>query len=131
MNKKTKSSNKKVNSKNAKITDLKQVHGKDESAQKRVPTTLDEILGESISIYTAQTHDEYATQLSDMNMTDLQAHAFRVGLVPTEDRKLLVDRLKTEFNKHASKFTGKVNAGKIQSVDQMSAEAMKILREGA
>ena len=131
MNKKTKGSNKKVTAKKGKVNDLMQLHGKDESTNKRVATTLDEILGETISIYTAQTHDEYETQLNEMKATDLQAHAFRVGLVPTEDRKVLVARLKSEFNKHASKFTGVVDNGHVQSVDQLSAEALKILREGA
>jgi dsDNA-binding SOS-regulon protein len=110
-----------------------QIHGKDESETvKRAPMTLDEILGESLSVYTAQNSDEYRGQLTEMNMTDLQAHAYKVGLVPTEDRKVLMDRLVQEFSKWNSRYnmTAVIATG-IKSMEDLDTNAKKILREGA
>lgn len=107
-----------------------QIHGKEE-APKRTPTSLDEILGESLSIYTANSSEEYRSQLAEMNMTDLQTHAYKIGLIPTPDRKVLTDRLVQEFVKWNSRYGSNIPTGKINSTDQLSNEAQKILREGA
>jgi hypothetical protein len=110
-----------------------QIHGKDESnVPSRAPLTLDEIMGESLSIYTAQSSDEYRAQLTEMNMTDLQAHAYKVGLVPTQDRKVLNDRLVQEFVKWNSRYNASaVTSSGITSMEDLDAKAKKILREGA
>jgi hypothetical protein len=110
-----------------------QIHGKDESeTAKRAPLTLDEILGESLSIYTAKSSDEYRGQLTEMNTTDLQSHAYKVGLVPVEDRKVLIDRLAQEFSKWNSRYNATaVNAEGVKSMEDLNANVKKILREGA
>ena len=110
--------------------EMLQIHGKEETV-KRPPSSLDEILGEALSVYTANSSDEYRVQLAEMNMTDLQAHAYKIGLVPTPDRKLLTDRLVQEFIKWNSRYGSNVATGKIKSVDDLDAQARKILREGA
>ncbi len=107
-----------------------QIHGKEETV-KRQPSSLDEILGETLSIYTANSSDEYRGQLSEMNMTDLQAHAYKIGLVPTQDRKVLTDRLAQEFTKWNSRYGSNIAQGKVKSVEDLDAKAQKILREGA
>ena len=107
-----------------------QIHGKEETV-KRQPSSLDEILGETLSVYTANSSDEYRGQLAEMNMTDLQAHAYKIGLVPTQDRKVLTDRLVQEFAKWNSRYGSNVATGNIKSVDDLDAQARKILREGA
>jgi hypothetical protein len=107
-----------------------QIHGKEEKNQKQ-PSSLDEILGETLSIYTANSSDEYRGQLSEMNMTDLQAHAYKIGLVPTPDRKVLTDRLVQEFIKWNSRYGSNIATGQVQSVEDLDAKAKKILREGA
>jgi hypothetical protein len=107
-----------------------QIHGKEETV-KRQPSSLDEILGETLSIYTANSSDEYRGQLSEMNMTDLQAHAYKIGLVPTQDRKVLTDRLAQEFMKWNSRYGSNIAQGKVKSVEDLDAKAQKILREGA
>lgn len=110
-----------------------QVHGKDETTPRDIRTmsSLDEILGEKLSIYTAKSSEEYRRQLSEMNMTDLQSHAYKVGLIPTEDRRLLTDRLVSEFMKYNSKYGSNVATGEVKSVEDLNARAQKILREGA
>lgn len=107
-----------------------QIHGKEEQVQKQ-PSSLDEILGETLSIYTANSSEQYRGQLAEMNMTDLQAHAYKVGLVPTPDRKVLTDRLIQEFVKWNSRYGSNVATGQVKSVDDLDSKAKKILREGA
>jgi hypothetical protein len=110
--------------------EMLQVHGKEETNQKP-PSSLDEILGETLSIYTANSSEEYRGQLAEMNMTDLQAHAYKIGLVPTPDRKVLTDRLAQEFVKWNSRYGSNVATGQVKSVDDLDSKAKKILREGA
>jgi hypothetical protein len=107
-----------------------QIHGKEEKTQKQ-PSSLDEILGETLSIYTANSSEDYRGQLAEMNMTDLQAHAYKIGLVPTPDRKVLTDRLVQEFVKWNSRYGSNVATGRVKSVEDLDAKAKKILREGA
>ena len=108
-----------------------QIHGKDESETKRVAYSLDDILGENLSIYTAKSSDEYRSQLCEMNMTDLQSHAYKIGLVPTDDRRILTDRLNQEFIKWNSRHGSNVAIGKLRSIEDLDSNARKILREGA
>jgi hypothetical protein len=110
--------------------EILQIHGKEETSQK-LPSSLDEILGETLSIYTANSSEEYRGQLAEMNMTDLQAHAYKIGLVPTPDRKVLTDRLTQEFIKWNSRYGSNVATGQVKSVEDLDAKAKKILREGA
>ena len=109
-----------------------QIHGKDEAVKDiRTMSSLDEILGEKLSIYTAKSSEEYKGQLAEMNMTDLQSHAYKVGLVPTQDRRILTDRLVSEFMKFNSKYGSNFIEGQVKSVEDLDAKAQKILREGA
>lgn len=125
----TKTSNKKGRSSKKQIM---QIHGKEEQAKKQA-SSLDEILGETLSIYTANSSEEYRNQLAEMNMTDLQSHAYKIGLVPTPDRKVLTDRLLQEFIKWNSKYGSNVitSNSKIKSINDLDDKAKKILREGA
>lgn len=110
--------------------EMLQIHGKEEQNQKQ-PSSLDEILGETLSIYTANSSEQYRGQLAEMNMTDLQSHAYKIGLVPTPDRKVLTDRLVQEFVKWNSRYGSNVATGQVKSVEDLDAKAKKILREGA
>jgi hypothetical protein len=107
-----------------------QIHGKEEKTQK-LPSSLDEILGETLSIYTANSSEQYRGQLAELNMSDLQAHAYKIGLVPTPDRKVLTDRLVQEFIKWNSRYGSNVIEGDLKSIDDLDSKAKKILREGA
>lgn len=110
--------------------EMLQIHGKEEKTQKQ-PSSLDEILGETLSIYTANSSEQYRGQLAEMNMTDLQSHAYKIGLVPTPDRKVLTDRLVQEFVKWNSRYGSNVATGQVKSVEDLDSKAKKILREGA
>ena len=110
--------------------EMLQIHGKVEKNQKQ-PSSLDEILGETLSIYTANSSEQYRGQLAEMNMTDLQAHAYKIGLIPTQDRKVLSDRLVNEFIKWNSRFQSPDSNVNIQSITELDNKAQKILREGA
>ena len=110
--------------------EMLQIHGKEEII-KRPPSSLDEILGEALSIYTANSSEEYRGQLAEMNMTDLQTHAYKIGLVPTPDRKVLTDRLIQEFVKWNSRYGSNITTGKVKSLEDLDSKAKKILREGA
>jgi hypothetical protein len=110
--------------------DMLQIHGKEEKTVKQ-PSSLDEILGETLSIYTATSSEQYRGQLAEMNMTDLQSHAYKIGLVPTPDRKVLTDRLVQEFIKWNSRYGSNIIEGEIKSIDDLDTKARKILREGA
>lgn len=110
--------------------EMLQIHGKEEKNQKQ-PSSLDEILGETLSIYTANSSEQYRGQLAEMNMTDLQAHAYKIGLIPTPDRKVLTDRLVQEFVKWNSRYGSNVATGQVKSVEDLDSKAKKILREGA
>lgn len=110
-----------------------EIHGKyDEvSARPNTRSSLDELLGENLSIYSAKNADEYINQISEMNQTDLHAHAYRIGLVPIPDRKLLVGRLLTEFQKWSSRYNSGPETSSQGQANKISDKAMKILREGA
>lgn len=115
--------------KNAKFVE---VHGKEEVFNRpNAPSSLDELLGENLSVYTAKSTEEYERQLAEMNQTDLQAHAYKVGLVPVPDRKLLCGRLVAEFQKWISRYSSNAATKSVSHSSSISEKAKKILREGA
>jgi hypothetical protein len=118
-------------SKTLKLSSDAQIDGK---AQENAPRTaygsLDQILGENIGMYSAKSCDEYRAQIVDMNQTDLQSHALKIGLIPVEDRKVLTDRLVQEFERWQTRSLpqGVVGGRSIGDIDE---KTRKILREGA
>lgn len=90
-----------------KLTDLHQTHGKLEEATntKSTPRTLDQILGDDgTSKYGTVILEDYCNYLDNLNKSDLQTHAAKVGLVPIDNREILTSRLKKEFVKHVSGY---------------------------
>ena len=85
------------------LSGISQTHAKVE--KKFEPTTLDQIWGDDgTSEYGTLDYESYKSKVFDMNMSDLQAHASRVGIVPIDNRNMLTDRLLREFGKHISSF---------------------------
>ena len=80
------------------LKNLRQTDGK-VAERKGNFKSLDEIFGFNHAKY--PTHDEakYSRGLSDMNLADLYKEAVRVGLLPTDNRNLLVERLMKEFKR--------------------------------
>lgn len=106
-----------------KLDSLNQIHGKIEK-----PITLDQVWGDDgKSKYGTLNSDEYNKYLNDLNKSDLQSHAVKIGLVPIDDRETLIKRLKQEFKKHISQFRVRpeLNNGK-----KISKEVKDILAEG-
>ncbi len=105
--------------------EFQQTHGKVENTQ---PTTLDQIWGdEGSSKYQTLDVEEYRTQLREMNRTDIQAHATKLGVVPVTSREMLEKRLVKEFEKHVASYR-KPNA--VKPDENVSEETLKILSEG-
>ena len=89
--------------KKLKLNDLHQAHGKDEN--KDSVQSLDQIWGDDgLSKYKTLDVIEYTQNLAEMNKSDLQNHAAKLGLVPIDSREILVKRLVAEFKKHVTKY---------------------------
>jgi hypothetical protein len=111
--------------KKSKINLLHQAHGK---VEKR-PLTLDQVWGDTgTSKYGTLDKEIYAEYLEALNKSDLQSHASKIGLVPIDDRKTLIGRLKKEFQKHIAiyKPSPQVNRNNVPS-----KTAKQILSEGS
>ena len=63
-----------------------------------------------------------------MNMSDLQAHASRVGIVPIDNRNMLSDRLLREFNRHVSAYLKPTEAS--EKHQKIPEKIRQILAEG-
>ncbi len=129
MPKKRKSSKKPAKaSKKAKKEDKKmtQTHAKEEKFQ---PSTLDQVWGDTGNTkYGTMDEAKYNEQLDEMNKSDLQAHAGRVGFVPIDDRGLLTKKLLSEFRKYVSGFRKPTPPS--EASNAVSKKARKILSEG-
>lgn len=107
-----------------KINKNSQTHGKVES-----PNTLDQIWGDTgISKYGTLNIEEYKNFINDLNKSDLQSHASKIGLIPIDNLSTLKERLEREFVKHVSAYTAKSSLEKKEEV--LSKEAKDILSEG-
>lgn len=93
--------------------------------------SLDQILGENISVYRTSDIEEYRQQIAEMNQTDLQSHALKIGLIPIEDRRVLVGRLVQEFERWQSRMMPQGNIKGAKKIEDIDEKARKILREGA
>ena len=110
--------------KKLKLESLSQTHGKVEKA-----VTLDQVWGDTGKAkYGTLDLEKYNTYLDDLNKSDLQAHAVKIGLVPIDDRKTLVARLKKEFQKHVAQF--KVKETTTSNKPIISKTVKDILSEG-
>ena len=123
--KKVQNNKSKASQKKPSLEQLSQSHGKEENVQ---PTSLDQIWGDTgISKYKTLNRDEYQSQLDDMNKSDLQTHATKVGLVPVDDMKMLKGRLVKEFDRHISSYRTPKST---KDGKNLSKDALKILGEG-
>jgi len=108
--------------KKSKLDNLHQAHGKIEK-----PITLDQVWGnDGLSKYGTLDLEKYDDYLNNLNKSDLQAHAIKIGLVPVDDRNSLIKRLKLEFKKFSSQFKQRP----IVKNNSISKTAKDILSEG-
>jgi len=109
--------------KNSKLNSFHQTHGKVEKEK----LTLDQVWGNTgTSKYGTLDLEDYDNYLNDLNKSDLQAHAIKIGLVPIDDRRTLVSRLKKEFKKHVALYS----QAKTKKETEVSKKAKDILSEG-
>ena len=74
-----------------------QTHGK---VEKSKPSTLDQVWGDTgQSRYGTLNKKEYAQKVTDWTMTELQAHATSVSVIPVQNREMLEKKLLKEFDK--------------------------------
>jgi len=108
-----------------KVENLSQTHGKKEGFE---PTTLEQVWGDDgLSKYRTLDEDAYSVYLNELNLTDLQAHATKIGLIPINNRKMLSERLLKEFRLHVSSYKKPNNSKQNLKV---SKEVQRILDEG-
>jgi hypothetical protein len=99
--------------------------GKEDSLE---PTTLEQIMGfNELSRYNTIEASVYENTLSDMNRTDLESEARRVGAIIVEDTQRLREGLKKEFVSYVS--TLKKPRHQTRPI-QISKEVEAILKEG-
>ena len=78
---------KRKSSKKSSLKNMSQTHGKTKEFE---PTTLDQIWGDDgTGMYGTLDVQKYETRLDDMNMSDMQSHASRVGIIPIDNRSML------------------------------------------
>jgi hypothetical protein len=108
-----------------KIEELSQTHGKLENVQYK---SLDQIWGDTgLSKYKTTNLEEYINFINEMNKSDLQAHANKVGLVPIDNRDMLTKRLVAEFKKFVSTFNVPKTIDNSVNLDKKSKD---VLSEG-
>jgi hypothetical protein len=114
-------------SKKTSIEDMEQAHGKEETLQ---PTTLDQIWGDDgVSKYGTFSKAEYQEHIDNLNKTDLQQHAVKLGIVPVRERHRLTKNLMTAFDQHCSMYT-KPSEANVNNPADIDEETLKILSEG-
>ncbi len=105
------------------------LHQADGKVENIVPSTLDQIFGDvGVGKYKTTDLSTYEHWLDNLNLSDMQAHSSRVGLIPVYDRRILKQRLVREFQKHVVSY--RVGAKKTVAAGTMTEEAARILGEG-
>ena len=108
------------------LKNLSQIHGEEEKFQ---PTSLAQVWGEDgSSTYGTMNDAEYERQIDQMNMSDMQTHASRVGIIPIDNRSTLSDRLLREFRKHVANYRKPIHHP--TPPEEIDAQTLKILSEG-
>jgi len=114
----------------AKTKEIIQTHAMEEK-EKFEKTTLDQIWGdEGLSKYNTVKEEEYLEQIKFMNRSDLHSHAISIGILPVDNRDILVARLTREFKKHILSYQKPKRKTSTTPKTKISARARRILSEG-
>jgi hypothetical protein len=117
---------KRKSAKKTSVKQMSQAHGK---VEKFEPTTLDQIWGDTgNSVYGTMNEQVYIDRIDGMNLSDMQTHASKVGIIPIDNRVMLRDRLLREFRKHVSSYRKPIQEP--DASEKLNEQAMKILSEG-
>lgn len=119
-----------------KLDKVKRIDGQDDSAQgeiikvtpQKVYRSIDELFGFHGATYKTYDATEYRTSLVGLNIIDIQHECFRVGLNPTDNRNIMVERLMKKF----AQVTSSINGPQVKPVKIiLNKEARAIIMEGA
>ena len=111
-----------------KVKKMVQTHGMEER-ESYEKTSLDQVWGDTgSSKYGTLKEEDYSKKIKSMNRSDLHSHAVTVGILPIDNRELLVSRLKREFKKHVLAYKKPRKSRK--SDPGVSNRAESILSEG-
>lgn len=120
----------------AKLEKIKRIDGQDDAAQgeiikvtpQKIYRSVDELFGFHGASYKTYDEIEYRTSLAGLNIVDIQRECFRVGLNPTDNRNIMIERLMKQFNR----VTNSINGAQVKPVKiTLDAKARAILAEGA
>tara|TARA_B100000989_G_scaffold102200_1_gene74712 strand:- start:27554 stop:27973 length:420 start_codon:yes stop_codon:yes gene_type:complete len=85
--------------KQPKLEDLQQTNGKNYEDQVAKARELEEILGiPKINPFRTNDKRVFADMLQDMNLTDLQSFAVKVGVFPSGNKTVLKNKIKRAFD---------------------------------
>lgn len=108
------------------LKNLKQIDAKEETGR---PTTLDQIWGDTgLQKYGTNNFDEYQAYIKSLNRSDIQNHAIKVGILPTDNHEILIARLEREFQRHVAAYQAPIEKKKDNK--KISKDVQKILSEG-
>jgi hypothetical protein len=95
----SKASGKGKASKRSKLEDLQQTNGKSYEDKVAKAKELEEVLGiAKINPFKTNDKNVFNEMLKDMNLTDLQAFAVKVGVFPSGNKTVLKNKIKRAFD---------------------------------
>jgi hypothetical protein len=104
---------------------LKLIDGQE---KKFSPSSLDQVWGATgLDKYETFDLEEYKSTLKELNLSDLQSHASKIGIIPCNSRDMITKELVKQFLAHTGSFR-QPKQSKISKA--LSKEAAKILSEG-
>jgi hypothetical protein len=108
------------------LKNLKQIDAKEETSR---PTTLDQIWGDTgLQKYGTNDFQEYQSYLRNLNRSDIQSHAVKVGILPADNHEILIARLEREFQRHVATYQAPPEKRKDNK--KISKDVQRILSEG-
>lgn len=111
-----------------KLANLSQADGKSEESA-ITPSTLDQVWGDTgLWKYKSTNAADYKIYLDSLNKSDLQTHASKVGIIPSDNRDLLNQKLVKEFKRFIAAYNYPKEPPKAPA--NVSATVRKILEEG-
>ncbi len=117
--------------KKAKAKEMIQTHAMEEE-EKFEKTTLDQVWGdEGLSKYETLEESDYLDQIKFLNRSDLHSHAITIGILPIDNRDILISRLTREFRKHVLSYQKPKKKTLAKGKAKLSQKARRVLSEGS
>jgi hypothetical protein len=105
---------------------IMEAHGKVENTQ---PTMLEQVWGyNELARYGTMDEDVYRNQVDEMNRSDLETHARKLGVVVVESTTRLREKLFTAFRTYVSLVRKPADLPKSKTITDSAA--LRVLAEG-